>query len=254
MRTLALLLLATLTLFPGTRASAQNEAEELRERVVNSVGGMDALHQLKDVEYTYTSKRGTSTERYIFDGEISYGMSTTKEGKRRRQYFDGENVRVWIDDVETTDENELKSALFTRKTNYYWLAMMQKMSDPGLQFAYAGTREFEGIDYDLLDVTFNDNVGVAKDRYLLYVNPHTGLVDQFLFTVMAYERATPIMMKYTYDTFANGVKLPVVSQSHGALNWEGDLDPKAKWGARWRTNFSFNNGFEKNTIYLPRIK
>ncbi|NJC28254.1 DUF6503 family protein [Neolewinella antarctica] len=230
--------------------SASNErAKAIIDRMVQTTGGMQGLHALKDVEYKYTYGSNTSTERYIFDGEISYGQSTNGEGQKQQQYFDGETATVWLDGKKTADADALKSALFTRKTNFYWLTMMQKLADPGLIYDYAGTRNYEGVDYDLVDVTFNDGVGVAKDRYLLYVNPHTHLVDQFLFTVMAFDRATPIMMKYTYDTFAGGVKLPVVSQSHSALNWEGELDPEAKWGARWRTDFKFNNGFTKNNIH-----
>ena len=248
-RLFLLLTLALLTV-PGTSVSAQNtDAKALIDRMVDATGGMDGLHRLKDVQYTYGSARGETQERYIFDGEISYGKGETGEGNERIQYFDGEKAKVWIDGAETTDEQQLNSAHFSRKTNFYWLTMMQKMSDPGLVYEYAGQREVEGIKYDLVDVTFEDNVGVAKDRYLLYVNPYTHLVDQFLFTVMAYDHATPIMMKYTYDTFEGGVKLPVVSQSRSALNWEGELDPEQGWGASYRKDFSFNNGFSKETIY-----
>lgn len=250
MKLLPLLLLALFT-FPGTSGRAQKQeakAKEIIAEVVAEVGGMDGLHALKDVQYNYTKGNGTSLERYIFDGEVSYG-SSTDGGTTKRQFFDGQNTKMWVNGQEIMDEKQLASANFSRKTNYYWLTMMQKMSDPGLVYEYGGKREYEGIEYDLVDVTFNDGVGVAKDRYLLYVNPHTKLVDLFLFTVMAFDKESPTLMKYTYGTFPGGVKLPVVSQSHSALNWEGDLDPDKKWGARWRTDFSFNNGFTKENIY-----
>jgi len=242
------LLFLTLLCTCGLAQLSGQDAHVLLNETVDAVGGMDALHRLKDVSFTYRNYRGESQERYLFDGEISWGKSMTKDGKTRIQFFDGENVKVWIDGEETMEEQELKSALFTRKTNYYWLAMIQKMSDPGLVYTYGGKRMYEGIEYDLLDVTFEDGVGVAKDRYLLYVNPYTKLVDQFLFTVVAAGRETPILMKYTYDTFPGGVKLPVVAQSHAAINWEGELDPKAKWSSRYRADFSFNNGYTKATI------
>lgn len=224
------------------------DARQLIDETIAAVGGLQAMHALKDVSYSYTSYRGTSEERYIFDGEISWGKSTSADGKTRVQFFDGKEAFVWVDGMPTQDEKELKSAMFSRKTNYYWLAMIQKLGDPGLLYEYLGTRDYEGIPYELVDVTFEDGVGVAKDRYLLYINPYTKLVDQFLFTVAAAGRSTPIMMKYTYDTFPGGVKFPVIGQSHAALNWEGELDPKAKWSARWRSDFSFNNGYTKETI------
>lgn len=224
------------------------DARQLIDQAINAVGGIEAMYALKDVSYSYTSYRGTSEERYIFDGEISWGQSTTKDGVTRTQFFDGSKAYVWLDDQPTEDPEALESALFSRKTNYYWLAMIQKLGDPGLIYSTAGKRMVEGIPYDLVDVTFEDGVGVAKDRYLLYINPYTKLVDQFLFTVAAAGRETPIMMKYTYDTFPGGVKFPVVGQSRAALNWEGDLDPKAKWSARWRADFKFNNGFTADSI------
>lgn len=240
-----LLLLAFLIL--TTNLPAQ-ESQRLIDETIAAVGGLQAMHNLRDVSFHYTSYRGTSEERYIFDGEISWGKSTATNGTVRTQFFDGTNTYVWLDGKPTDDQEELASALFSRKTNYYWLTMMQKLGDPGLIHTYAGKRVYEGIPYDLVDVTFEDGVGVAKDRYLLYVNPYTKLVDQFLFTVAAAGRETPIMMKYTYDTFPGGVKFPVVGQSRAALNWEGELDPKAKWSARWRAGFSFNNGYTKDSI------
>ncbi|MEM6772233.1 MAG: hypothetical protein AAF597_16785, partial [Bacteroidota bacterium] len=50
------------------------------------------------------------------------------------------------------------------------------------------------------------------------------------------------------STFPGGVKFPVVGQSRAALDWDGALDPKAKWSARWRSDFSFNNGYTKTSI------
>lgn len=248
MRTLLLLLLLC-TCGPAQMAAQEaGKAKMLITQMVEAIGGRDAMYALKDVSYTYGSYRGVSEERYIFDGEISWGKTITKEGQSQVQLFDGKNVRVWTDGVETTDKEAIQSALFSRKTNFYWLTMMQKLLDPGLVYAYAGKREYEGIEYDLVDVTFEDGVGVAKDRYLLYVNPYTHLVDQFLFTVAAAGRQDPIMMKYTYDTFPGGVKFPVVGQSRAAANWDGELDPKASWSSRYRTDFRFNNGFTGETI------
>ncbi|WP_020566753.1 DUF6503 family protein [Neolewinella persica] len=250
MRTLLLIALFCTCGPAQVKAQTDAKAKALIDLMVEAVGGVNGMHELKDVSFTYGNYRGVSEERYIFDGEISWGKSETQEGETQIQFYDGDEARVWIDGKETTDKKALESAFFSRKTNYFWLAMMQKMKDPGLVYTYAGTRSFEGIDYELVDVTFEDGVGVAKDRYLLYVNPYTHLVDQFLFNVTAVGRQDPIMMKYTYDTFAGGVKFPVVGQSRAAANWEGDLDPQAKWSSRYRADFKFNNGYSKESIRI----
>lgn len=246
-----ILLLLTLLCTCGpaqTFAQTDQKAKALVDEMIKATGGMNGLHALKDVSYTYGNYRGVSEERYIFDGEISWGKSITSEGETQVQYYDGTTARVWINGQETTDPKAIESAFFSRKTNYYWLTMMQKLADPGLIYTYAGKRKYEGIEYDLVDVTFQDGIGVAKDRYLLYLNPYTHLVDQFLFNVTAVGRTEPILMKYTYDTFPGGVKLPVVGQSHAAANWEGELDPEAQWSSRYRKDFKFNNGYTPATI------
>ena len=45
------------------------DARQLIDQAINAVGGIEAMYALKDVSYSYTSYRGTSEERYIFDGE-----------------------------------------------------------------------------------------------------------------------------------------------------------------------------------------
>ena len=62
----------------------QNKGHELVFNMVQNVGNYEKLSQLKDVVYTYTyqtpdGKTDSSTEKYIFDGELSYGAYNTHE-------------------------------------------------------------------------------------------------------------------------------------------------------------------------------
>ena len=223
-------------------------ADELIEKAILAVGGKAAMYALHDVQYTYHRGDRSSLERYIFDGETSYGREKTEDGSVREQYYNGRSITVLVDGQIIRDTSEIKSAFFARKTNFYWLAMIQKLDDPGTIASYAGTREVEGIAYHLVNVTFEDGVGVAKDRYLLYINPVTHLVDQFLFTVAAAKKLTPTLMKYTYGIFESGVRFPVISRSHPVLNWAGDLDPAGEWSVRYREEFRFDSGFTPETI------
>lgn len=246
MKALGLFLLAC-TCVLAQKLPAQ-DARALIDATVAAVGGSDALHRLGDVQYTYRWADGQSLERYIFDGETSYGRDRTADGQLREQYYNGRSITVLLDGQIIRDTTEIKSAFFRRKTNYYWLAMMHKLDDPGVTHAYAGTQEVEGILYHRVDVTFDDGVGVAQDRYRLYINPATHLVDQFLYTVAAAGRMNPTLMRYTYGSFADGVRLPVISRSHPALDWDATLDPAGKWSARYREDFRFGTGFTPETI------
>lgn len=232
---------------PFARLAAQ-DAHQLIAATLEAVGGREALHRLGDVQYTYRWDGGESLERYIFDGETSYGRDRREDGQLREQYYNGRSITVLLDGQIIRDTTEIKAAFFRRKTNFYWLTMMHKLDDPGLIKTYEGTRTVEGIAYDLVGITFEDGVGVAKDRYLLYINPATHLVDRFLFTVAAAGKLQPTLMKYTYGSFAEGVRLPTVSQSHPVLDWEGTLDPAGQWSVRYRENFRFGNGFNPENI------
>ncbi|THH34921.1 DUF6503 family protein [Neolewinella litorea] len=222
-------------------------AAELIEQVMNAVG-LEAMQSLHDVEYLYHSGDTKSLERYIFDGEVSYGRTRTDSGRIVEQYHNGRTTTVIVDGQLTREPTEVSRALFRRKTNYYWLMMMHKLRDPGVEHTYVGTRTIEGIPYEVVDMTFGEGVGLARDRYRLFVNPYTHLVDRFLYTVAAADRLTPTLMQVTYGCFPEGVRLPEVSRSHPASDWEGELSADGEWRVSHRDGFRFNNGFTAETI------
>ena len=223
-------------------------ATELIEKVVDAMGGPGALHRLEDVEYTYTRGNNNSLERYRFDGEVSYGRSRDTSGRVHEEYHNGRTTTVLIDGQMTLDPEALARATFRRKTNYYWLTMMHKLRDPGARHTYVGNDTLDGTAYQVVDMTFDDGVGQAKDRYRLFIHPETHLVDRFLYTVAAYDRMTPTLKEVTYETFADDVRLPVATRSRAALDWDGTPDPAATWTETTYSRFRFHNGFTAETI------
>lgn len=227
-------------------------------QMYDAIGGTESFKKLKDIEYTYTyrsnGKSNVSIERYIFDGEISYGKyikneqgtpPNTKEAFV--QYFDGVSAQVLVGGKNIEDKASIDRAFFSRKTNFYWLFMMHKLKDPGIIYDYSGIRTVEGIHYNIVTVTFENNVGVAQDKYVLYINPYTHLVDQFLFNVTAVGRVDPLLMKVQYQSI-QGVMLPVLRKYKPAKNWEGDYDMDAPWTLEICENIKVRNGFNKKSI------
>ena len=169
-------------------AGSDPEAVKLLTQVVNKVGSMSQLHKRRDVEYTYMyrdaeKKMDLSIERYIFDGEHSWAQYVVHEKNVSPgvsgdviQSKVGDKVAVSIDGKPTTDKKILSLAAFLRPTNYYWFAMMPKLLDPGVQAKLAGKRTVDGVEYKMVDVTFGSE---NTDRYLLYINPKTYLIDRF---------------------------------------------------------------------------
>ena len=235
-----------------TAQAAQAKGRTLVERMVSKVGSMQKLHALRDVEYTYIYRRpdgamDLSLERYRFDGELSWGRYIVHEvfvspgvDGDVVQSFDGKTARVTVNGEPSEDPKERERAAFGRKTTYYWFAMMPKLLDPGTHHEHQGTRNVDGVEYDLVNVTFGKSVGETTDRYLLYVNPNTGLVDQFLFTVMDFNVTQPYLMKVEYDE-VDGILLPA-RRRYVASDWEGKV-ASDKWVHEIMTGIRFDNGF-----------
>ena len=138
-----------------------------------------------------------------------------------------------------------------RKTNFYWFAMMQKLQDPGTIHTYEGTRVLNEIEYDLVKLTFEKGVGDVSDIYLLYINPQTNLVDQFLFTVLDFGIEEPFLMEVKYEKF-NNVMLPTYRRFIQS-NWDGKI-MNNNWIEEIMTDLKFGNGYTKVDFKKPKKK
>jgi len=243
-------------------ANASKNPRALVEKVVVAMGTPQRLHELKDVEYVYIYRDGEdgkmdiSVERYVFDGELSWAKYVIRDKYALPQTpgqvvqgYNGKKSWMTIDGVTATDDEVLKMAGFLRKTNYYWFAMMFKLLDPGLVYSYEGTRTVENTEYDLVKVIFEPGVGDVSDTYLLYINPDTRLVDRFLFTVMDFGMAEPLLMEVEYEE-VDGVKLPT-KRRYILANWQGQ--PKNDiWSQEISVHIRFNNGFHRAMFDSPK--
>lgn len=262
MKRLALTVLCSLWAFPAAASSPTETVEKGRalvSKMIEAVGSMEALKKKRDVQYTYTYRspkgRDVSTERYIFDGELSWakyqehGFMAPELSGEVIQGWNGKDAWQTVDQAPVANEKALSMSRFVRKTNFYWFAMMQKLADPGLTYAYDGKRTVDGTEYNIVKVQFDGGVGDAQDTYVLYLNPQTHLVDQFLFTVMAFGMSKPHLMKVEYADF-NGVKLPVKRKYTGS-DWNGALPDNPTWTHEIMENLSFANGFKRSSFDPP---
>ena len=239
----------------------QDNPKALVERMVAEVGGIERLNSLKDVEYTYTyhdlteDKKDVSVERYIFDGELSWARYEVHEKYvvphlqgAIIQGYNGRESWMTINGELAEDPQLMKLCDFLRKANYYWFTMMFKLLDPGMQYKYTGTRTVDTIEYDLVEINFGEGVGDVQDSYLLYINPDTKLVDQFLFTVRDFGIEEPFLMKVEYDE-VEGLRLPARRKAVAA-DWEG-VPKNDNWVSLIFTNIKFNNGFSRSMFEKP---
>lgn len=231
-----------------------SEGHGLIIEMVKAIGGKERLYDLKDVEFTYDYRslshklNDLSTERYMFKDEISWARydDRNKIMPHKKglviQCFDGEHAWVSIDGKKSDDPSDINLADFMRKTNFYWITMMHKLLDDGIVYTKLEDQMVDDQNYHRVKIEFNKAVGDVQDTYVVYINPKTKLVDQFLFTVMTFNKKDPLLMIAEYETI-KGVKL-MTHRKYRASNWNGDATTDFWEGETFSKDFKFNNGFK----------
>ncbi|RBP28419.1 hypothetical protein DFR65_10736 [Oceanihabitans sediminis] len=231
----------------------QNKGHELVYKMTQKTGSYQDLLDLKDVVYEYTyrtadQKEDVSIESYIFDGELSHAKYLKHERTlaelegEMEQGYNGKDFWLKIDGEEITDANSVASVVFTRKTNFYWFAMMQKLLDPGINYEYLGQKQLEGENYEVVKVTFQSAADEATDIYQLYMNPKTDLIDQFLFTVVSKKVTDPILMRVSYENI-DGVLIPAY-RKYTKSDWDATVI-KDVWVEEISNNIQFNQQVDR---------
>lgn len=227
----------------------KNKGHELIYDMVQVVGDYDAWHRKKDVVYTYTSQTpdgqtDISTEKYIFDGELSYGAYERHDRSFPdmegliEQGYDGKEFWLKHKGEHSNDEEKLKSVAFRRPTNFYWFAMLPKLLDPEVNYEHLGDTTINSVDYSVVKTSFVSET--PTDIYQLYINKETSLVDQFLFTVADYGvMDTPFLMKLNYQD-VDGLLIPV-QRRYKKSTWNAAEDDSDWIKANW-SNIKFDNG------------
>jgi len=261
--TTAAVALGCLALGASTPLAAEApDPKALILKVVEEAGGADALRKKNDVEYTYVYRRGdtgkldVSLERYRFDGEKSWGRYAVHENVRPDhgstiiQGYDGKGTWQTVAGTRDTDPAAVRRADFLRKTNFYWFAMTFKLLDPGLRYTYEGRREFGGVSYELVRVTFDAGIGDVSDTYVLYINPSTWRIDRFLFTVLDFGKTDPFLMEVEHER-VDGVLVPV-KRRYAPSSWSGTVADDAKWTDEISVGIRFDHGFPEALFQAPR--
>ncbi len=231
----------------------QNKGHELVYKMIQEAGSYKDLLNLKDIVFNYTyrtpdQKEDISIESYIFDGELSHATYLKHERTlpdlkgKMQQGFNGKDFWLKIDGQEITDSTAIASVTFTRKTNFYWFAMMQKLLDPGINYEYLGQDNIEDKLYDIVKITYSTAEDVASDTYQLYINPETHLVDQFLFTVVSKNVTDPLLMRVEYEN-VDGILLTTY-RKYTKSDWEANVINEA-WVEEITKDIKFNQNLDR---------
>ena len=235
---------------------ADAKSTELLDALIKVNGGYEVLAAKNDVEYNYLydnfdKGKDVSLERYIFDGEQSWA-SYEQHDINVMPGTEGVAVQSFVDNTPTltlageavTDPKALGGTTFLRKANFYWFAMMYKLKNPGTNYKHLGTEKVGDVTYDKVSLIYDG--GAENDQYVLYFNPETHLVDQFLFSLPAWKINEPILkMTLEYEKIEG---IYVATLRKGFMpNKEGGYAPI---GVFTTSNVKFNNGFKKEDFLL----
>ena len=119
--------------------------------------------------------------------------------------------------------------------------MMYKLDDPGTYHKYLGQEEVNGVNYDKVSLTYEPSeVGKeVNDEYILYFNPTTHMVDQFMFSLPAFGVNAPILrMELDYE-LVDGVYIATKRRSY-APDATGKYSQNGEYTSK---NIKFNNSF-----------
>jgi len=223
-------------------------------------GGWEKLWSKNDVQFTYVYKdfaKGTdiSVERYIFEGESSFAeyqqhevnVMPGKDGVVKQCYMDGV-AKISLDGNSVTAPEAVGGTEFLRVANYYWFAMMYKIDDPGAYHKYLGQEEVTGVNYDKVSLTYKPaEVGKeVNDEYILYFNPKTHMIDQFMFSLPAMGVNAPILkMELDYELI-DGIYIATTRRAF-APNEKGEFNQMGEYLSK---NIKFNNKFKKQDFKI----
>lgn len=210
-------------------------ALEVADRVMEVLGGAEAWNATRylrfdlaeDREGRNVARRSHTWDRlsgaYRVEAQTTAGDPfivlmnlNTREGSAwvKGAPVQGDELKKLLEDA---------FGLWTKDT--YWLLMPYKLRDQGVILAYDGLEAREKQRWDKVRLSF-DGVGLTpKDRYWVYVNRRTGLVDRWEFVL-------------------NGESKPRTS-----FAWDG-------WQAYGRIQLANErvNAVDGTRIYFPRIE
>ena len=249
---------------PQEEILATNPGTALLEESIEAMGGMERYQQLHDVTYELTyrdmvsGKQDSSTEKYLYAGELSWAtyhqhtknVAPDKEGPVL-QAWNGHNAWLIVEDNFVPAPPALRMVEFGRKTSFFWMNMMFKMLDPGTRHEQLPNRNFDGNSYEIVQVTYDENIGDAQDRFILYINPVSKLVEHFLFSNAFMGPEVPPRMMHVEFQVVEGIKFPK-RQWYETADWEGNIvaggPPKSE---KLYTDIKINTGIEPSLFDRP---
>ncbi len=182
-------LVATLLSLAPPAAAAVGEADEraaaVAAKAMAALGGEEAWAATRFVSFGFAGRRWHWWDRHTGRHRVE---GTNQEGARYVvvQDVDDRTGKAWVDGVEAEGEKAaelLENAYGAWINDTYWLLAPYKLRDPGVKLAWDREESLDGRAYDVLALSFQ-SVGLTPgDRYWVWIDRETGLMDRWAYVL-----------------------------------------------------------------------
>lgn len=180
---------------PSVPPPCEMDAESKRvvQSLTDAMGGQQTWDHLPYFRFDFVVvKDGKEVARFRHWWDKAHGRCRVEgpddQGQNVTAIFNltDKKGKAFTDGVIEADSTNVKNIIqngYERWVNdTYWVMMPFKLHDPGTRVKHVRVQEDEGggETYDVLELSFAAGVGLTpKDRYWLYVNQRTHLIDRW---------------------------------------------------------------------------
>lgn len=178
---------------PWAAAESDPKAVAVAERVMERLGGEEAWAATRFLRFDFAVDREGKTlmsRAHTWDRKSGrYRVEATDEEGRPvvvLMNLHSKEGQAWVGGEPAADEalaKLLESGYAWWVNDSYWLLMPYKLQDDGVTLTFAGIEAKQTGSWEKVLMTF-DGVGLTpKDKYWVFVNRATGLVDRWEFVL-----------------------------------------------------------------------
>jgi len=176
------------------------KASAIAERVAQALGGEPAWNATRFLRFDFAVERGGKelmrrahtwdkwTGRYRVEGKNKAGQDVVVAMNLNTNQ--GTAAAAGVALASDALKGALEDAYAWWVNDTYWLLMPYKLRDEGVTLSYAGEEKQGAQAWDKLLLTFAGVGLTPKDKYWVWVNRASGLVDRWEF-VLKGEKAAP---------------------------------------------------------------
>ena len=203
-------------------AVSQPRAVEVAERMMDAMGGVEALEKLRLLRFDFVvTREGEQVVAYQHWWDRTTGRyrveGVARDGSPFRVLLDLESRdgSVWVgaDRLEGDDAKSYLERAYGRYINdTYWLLMPWKWLDPGVHLTYEREEVLDGRVFDVVGLRFDTGIGLTSgDRYWGWVARDTNLMERWGY-VLQEEDGSPgsgeptVWLWEDWEEIAEGVK------------------------------------------------